>query len=121
VVREVDVIEDPSAAAVALDPVRARLLAVLGAAPASAARVAARLGLVRQKVNYHLRTLEAHGLVTGDLSFYAFADDDRSGVHLQGFLFSDRAPAYVEREQPRWQTWLDGVAADVASSTNFSR
>jgi DNA-binding transcriptional ArsR family regulator len=62
-VRDVDVIEDPSAAAVALDPVRARLLAELGAAPASAAGVAARIGLGRQKVNYHLRTLEAHGLV----------------------------------------------------------
>ena len=61
--REVDVIEDPGAAAVALDPVRARLLAELGAAPASAAGVAARVGLARQKVNYHLRTLEAHGLV----------------------------------------------------------
>jgi hypothetical protein len=48
-------------------------------------------------------------------------DPSAAGVPLQGFLFSDRAPAYVEREQPRWQTWLDGVAADVASSTNFSR
>ena len=58
-----DVIEDPGTAAVALDPMRARLLAELGAAPASAAAVAARVGLARQKVNYHLRTLEAHGLV----------------------------------------------------------
>lgn len=61
--RDVDVIEDPAAAAAALDPVRARLLAELGEAPASAAGVAARVGLPRQKVNYHLRTLEAHGLV----------------------------------------------------------
>ena len=61
--RDVDVIEDPGAAAVALDPMRARLLAELGEAPASAAGVAARVGLARQKVNYHLRTLEAHGLV----------------------------------------------------------
>lgn len=61
--RDVDVIEDPRAAAAALDPVRARLLAELAAAPASAAGVAARVGLGRQKVNYHLKTLEAHGLV----------------------------------------------------------
>jgi len=60
--RDVEVIEDPAAAAVALDPVRARLLAEL-AEPASAAALAARVGLPRQKVNYHLRTLEAHGLV----------------------------------------------------------
>ena len=57
-----EVIEDPAAAAVALEPVRSRLLAEL-AQPASAATLANRVGLARQKVNYHLRTLEAHGLV----------------------------------------------------------
>jgi DNA-binding transcriptional ArsR family regulator len=59
---DIVVIEDPAAAAVALDPVRARLLAEL-AEPGSAATVAARVGIPRQKVNYHLRTLELHGLV----------------------------------------------------------
>ncbi|MDP1792799.1 MAG: helix-turn-helix domain-containing protein [Acidimicrobiales bacterium] len=61
--RSVDVIEDPATAAVALDPIRARLLAELAASPASAAVVAERVGLTRQKANYHLRTLEEHGLV----------------------------------------------------------
>src|SRR5204862_6792147 len=66
VVLDVEVIEDPAAATVALEPVRSRLLSEL-AAPASAATLAARLGIARQKVNYHLRALEAHGLakVTG--------------------------------------------------------
>ena len=59
---EVAVIEDPSAAEVSLDPVRARLLAEL-AEPGSATMLAAKVGLPRQKVNYHLRTLEQHGLV----------------------------------------------------------
>jgi DNA-binding transcriptional ArsR family regulator len=59
---DVEVIEDPAAATVALDPVRGRILAEL-AEPASAAAVASRLGLARQKVNYHLRALESHGLV----------------------------------------------------------
>jgi DNA-binding transcriptional ArsR family regulator len=59
---DVDVIDDPAAATVALDPVRSRLLAEL-ATPASAAALAARLGIARQKLNYHLRALEAHGLV----------------------------------------------------------
>jgi DNA-binding transcriptional ArsR family regulator len=59
---EVAVIEDPGAAEISLDPVRTRLLAEL-AGPASATTLAARLGLPRQKVNYHLRTLEQHGLV----------------------------------------------------------
>jgi predicted ArsR family transcriptional regulator len=59
---DVDVIDDPAAATVALEPVRSRLLAEL-AEPASAATLAARIGIARQKVNYHLRALEAHGLV----------------------------------------------------------
>jgi DNA-binding transcriptional ArsR family regulator len=59
---DVEVIDDPAAATVALEPVRSRLLAEL-AEPASAAALATRLGLARQKVNYHLRALEAHGLV----------------------------------------------------------
>jgi DNA-binding transcriptional ArsR family regulator len=59
---DVEVIENPAAAAVALDPVRAQLLAEL-AEPGSAAALAARVGLTRQKVNYHLRALELHGLV----------------------------------------------------------
>jgi DNA-binding transcriptional ArsR family regulator len=58
----IQVIEDPSTAAVALEPIRSRLLSEL-AAPASAATLATRVGLARQKVNYHLRALEAHGLV----------------------------------------------------------
>jgi DNA-binding transcriptional ArsR family regulator len=61
-VHDVEVIEDAAAAAVALDPVRTRLLAEL-AEPASAATLAARVGIARQKVNYHLRALESHGLV----------------------------------------------------------
>jgi DNA-binding transcriptional ArsR family regulator len=59
---DVEVIEDPAAAVVALEPVRSRLLAEL-AEPASAAALAARLGIARQKINYHLRALEEHGLV----------------------------------------------------------
>jgi DNA-binding transcriptional ArsR family regulator len=59
---DVEVIDDPAAATVALEPVRSRILAEL-AEPASAAALAARLGIARQKVNYHLRALEAHGLV----------------------------------------------------------
>lgn len=60
--QDIEVIESPEAAAVALDPVRARLLGEL-AVPASAAGLAARVGITRQKVRYHLTALEAHGLV----------------------------------------------------------
>ncbi len=59
---DIQVIDDPAAAAVALEPIRSRLLSQL-ATPASAATLAMRVGLARQKVNYHLHTLEANGLV----------------------------------------------------------
>jgi len=59
---DVAVIEDPAAAEVSLDPIRSRLLAEL-AQPGSATMLAGKIGLPRQKVNYHLRTLEQHGLI----------------------------------------------------------
>jgi DNA-binding transcriptional ArsR family regulator len=59
----VEVIEDPRAASAALDPIRSRLLAELATEPASAAMLATRVGLTRQKINYHLKTLEEHGLI----------------------------------------------------------
>jgi DNA-binding transcriptional ArsR family regulator len=59
---DVAVIEDPAVAEVSLDPIRARLLAAL-AEPGSASSLAVQVGLPRQKVNYHLRALEKHGLV----------------------------------------------------------
>ena len=52
----------PAAAKAVLEPARARLLAQL-TEPRSAAMLAAAIGLPRQKVNYHLRALERHGLV----------------------------------------------------------
>ena len=59
---DVAVIDDPAAAEVCMDPMRARLLAEL-AEPGSATMLAGRVGLARQKVNYHLRELERHGLI----------------------------------------------------------
>src|SRR5262245_12350790 len=59
---DVRVIDDPATATVALEPVRSRVLSDIRE-PASAAALASRVGLPRQKVNYHVRTLESHGLV----------------------------------------------------------
>jgi hypothetical protein len=61
-VLDLQVIDDPAAATVALEPMRSRLLSEL-TVPASAATLATRLGLTRQKVNYHLNALESHRLV----------------------------------------------------------
>ena len=57
-----DVIRRPDSAAALLDPVRQQLLAQL-AEPDSAAGLARRLRLPRQRINYHLRALERAGLL----------------------------------------------------------
>ena len=59
---DVTVIDDPAAAEASLDPIRGRLLAEL-VQPGSASTLAERIGLSRQKANYHLRALERVGLV----------------------------------------------------------
>jgi hypothetical protein len=61
-VLDLEVIHDPAAATVALEPIRSRLLAQLSQ-PESAASVAAKVGLTRQKANYHLNALQSHRLV----------------------------------------------------------
>jgi hypothetical protein len=58
---DVEVIDDPGVAAIVVEPVKSQLLASL-VEPASAATLAGRLGIPRQKVNYHLRSLEDYGL-----------------------------------------------------------
>jgi DNA-binding transcriptional ArsR family regulator len=85
-VHDLEVIDDPAAAAAALDPIKSRLLSEL-TLPASAANLAERVGLTRQKVNYHLRSLETHGLVR-------VAEERRWGG-LTEHLFVATAGAYV--------------------------
>lgn len=53
---------DPAAVEAALDPTRAAILDAL-TEPGSATTVATAVGSTRQKVNYHFKALEAHGLV----------------------------------------------------------
>lgn len=55
-------IEDPGPLRTALTPLRRQLLDLLRQ-PASATELAVRLGLSRQKVNYHVRVLENAGLL----------------------------------------------------------
>lgn len=59
---DIRVLADSAAVEVALHPIRASILEVL-TEPGSATTVAAAVGSTRQKVNYHLKALEAHGLV----------------------------------------------------------
>ena len=80
--------------------------------------------VVTQGIRGHLeRSIARHFLVRVDepvpgfVSFFSFGAEGGSEVHLQGHLFSDRAAEYVARESPRWQTWIESVAADLAAST----
>jgi DNA-binding transcriptional ArsR family regulator len=57
-----DIIDDPARARVALQPIRLRLLDLLES-PQSAPQLAKAMGMPRQRVLYHLRTLEAQRLV----------------------------------------------------------
>ncbi|MBB5807453.1 DNA-binding transcriptional ArsR family regulator [Saccharothrix ecbatanensis] len=113
---DVEVIEDPATAEVSLDPVRARLLAEL-AEPNSATMLAAKVGLPRQKVNYHLRTLEQHGLVE-------LAEERRKGNMTErvmrataaSYVISPTALAAVQPDPERAPDrlsarWLLAVAA----------
>lgn len=59
------VLDEPARVAKALSPIRLALLGALGA-PDSAAGLARRLSMSRQKVNYHLRELERLGFVELD-------------------------------------------------------
>lgn len=59
--QDIETVEDPAAAAALMDPLRAQILSEL-TEPRSAATLAQRVGLPRQKINYHLRALEARGL-----------------------------------------------------------
>lgn len=58
-----EVVSEAGRAAAILDPERLRLLEALREAPDSAAGLARRLGESRQRLNYHLRLLEAAGVV----------------------------------------------------------
>jgi DNA-binding transcriptional ArsR family regulator len=66
------VIRSAQAAASVLEPTRLALLDGLRREPASAAGLARKLGLPRQRVNYHLRELERAGVV-------AFVEERRRG------------------------------------------
>src|SRR6478736_5726748 len=114
--QDIAVIEDPAAAEASLDPVRTLLLAQL-AEPGSASMVAARVGLPRQKVNYHLKALERHGLTE-------LVEERRKGnvtervmrATAASYVISPTALAAVQPDPDRFRDhlsahWLLGLAA----------
>jgi len=121
---EVAVIEDAAAAEASFDPMRARLLAAL-AEPGSATTLAARVGLARQKVNYHLRALERHGLVE-------LVEERRKGnctervlrATAKSYVISPSALAAVQPDPGRSPDrlsarWLLALAAQLVREMDF--
>lgn len=84
--RRVHVVSSIAAVQTLLHPLRLRILEALRA-PASAAAVARQIGETRQKVNYHLKELEAAGL--------AHAVGERRAGNLVELLFEATARSFV--------------------------
>jgi len=107
--QSVEVIRGPERAAFLLEPTRRRLLGEL-AEPESAAGLARRLGLPRQRVNYHLRELEREGLIE-------LVEERRKGNCVERRM---RATARAFVLSPEALGELDGdpaAGADRASAT----
>ena len=118
-------VDQPAVLRAALTPVRRQLLERLRE-PASAVEVAGELGVPRQRVNYHLRTLEAAGFLE------LVEERPRRGctervlrTSAKAFIVDPRVigpagPAAAERERARRAATQDRFAAetlvDAASS-----
>jgi DNA-binding transcriptional ArsR family regulator len=109
-VHDVEIIEDPAAAAVALDPIRAELLREL-AVPGSAAGLAGRVGIARQKVGYHLKALEAHGLL--DLV------EERKWGGITERVLQATAANYVVSPAALGESAVDPASADRLSARHL--
>lgn len=104
---DLGVIDEPAAAAAALDPIKARVLATLRE-PGSATTVAAAIGETRQKVNYHLRALERLGLVQ--------LVEDRQRRGLTERIMVSSARAYVLSPEVLGDSAADPGSIDRLSS-----
>jgi DNA-binding transcriptional ArsR family regulator len=133
--QDVQVLKDAAAVEVALDPIRAAILEAL-AEPGSAASIAAAVGLTRQKVNYHLKALEAHGLVepAGERTWGGITERyvQRSARHLvvapdvlqdsaaDPKQVADRlSAAYLIAVSARTVSEVGAIATSVASGTRL--
>ena len=101
-VLDVAAISDSSAAEATLDRTRSRLLAELRQ-PVVRGRLAERVGLPRQKADYHLRLLEQHGLIE-------LVDERRKGNCTERILRATAGSYVISPEA------LDAVAPDPRPS-----
>ena len=106
------IIDEPSRARSALQPLRLKLLHLLDT-PQSAPQLAKTMGLPRQQVNYHLRELQAQALVEAH-------DHGRVGRRIDR-TFARTATSYVIAPKALGGTPIDPHAvADAFSSVYLS-
>jgi uncharacterized protein YndB with AHSA1/START domain len=72
-------------------------------------------GEVDQLSDAHHILLRLGGSVPGYLALYAYdRGDGVTGANVSGYLFSDDAPAYVDRARAQWQAWLDALTVPAS-------
>jgi DNA-binding transcriptional ArsR family regulator len=98
------VVQSTSQAATLLDDVRLRILAELRT-PDSAAAVARRMGAPRQRIGYHIRALEAAGLIEP-------VGERRTGNYVERLLRAS-ATRYVVAPQALGPMGAGGDAKDI--------
>ena len=65
--------------------------------------------MLDQLSDAHHMLLRLGGSVPGYLALYAHdRGDGVTGANVSGYLFSDDAPAYLDRAG-QWQAWLDAL------------
>ena len=47
--------------------------------------------------------------VPGYMAFFTYEKGDGAGVQIAGYLFSEDAPAFVQRAAPSWKAWLHNL------------
>src|SRR5580693_8191153 len=103
----VQIVQSPEKAAVLLQPGRLSLVRQLGQ-PGTAAGLARKLGVPRQKLNYHLRELEREG-------FLELVEERRKGNCMERVVRA-AAREFLIAPQPGDRVTADRVAADRFSA-----
>jgi uncharacterized protein YndB with AHSA1/START domain len=86
----------------------------LGVTEAGGAVETERLTARVESVGDMMTVVRLTGSMPGYLAFYAYDKGDGVTVaQVAGYLFSDDAEAFVEREAPAWKAWLEGLAVST--------
>lgn len=101
----------PSAGGPVFSAMRAALGAVAVGKPIDARGITGQV----ERIGQAELVLRLADPVPGFLNFLAHDKGDGSTMAaIQGYLFSEDAPHYVEREQQVWKAWLQNLASPVA-------